>query len=194
MEFVMPELVIDPKTTALILIDLQRAIVSRQTAPHTAFEVVKKSALLAKALRDKGATIVYVHVDLANILRLPVDKSMRDPNAPPPPPEASELVPEAGFREGDLLITKRQWGAFFGTDLEQQLHQRGIKTVILGGIATNYGVESTGRAAAGLGFELILVEDAMASMSADAHRFACETIFPLIGRVRNTEQVLAAVQ
>ncbi len=138
--------------------------------------------------------MVYVRVDLANMLRLPADKSMRDPNAPPPPAEASELVPEAGFQSGDLLITKRQWGAFFGTDLEQQLHKRGIHTIVLGGIATNYGVESTARAAAGLGFELVVVEDATTSLNADAHRFAFENIFPLLGHVRSTEQVMKALR
>jgi nicotinamidase-related amidase len=188
----MTELTIDPKTTALILIDLQRAIVGRQTAPYSAQEVVKKGAVLAARCREKKATVVYVRVDIANFLKLPTDKSMRDPNAPPPPPEASELVPEAGFQPGDLLITKRQWGAFFGTDLEQRLRQRGIRTIILGGIATNYGVESTARAAAGLGFELITVEDTTTSLNAEAHRFAFENIFSLLGRVRSTDQVLAA--
>jgi nicotinamidase-related amidase len=189
----MTNLTLAPKTTALILIDLQRAIVGRQTAPYSAQEVVKKGAALAARCREKKATIVYVRVDIANFLKLPTDKSMRDPNAPPPPPEASELVPEAGFQPGDLLITKWQWGAFFGTDLEQQLRQRNIRTIILAGIATNYGVESTARAAAGLGFELITVEDATTSLNAEAHRFAFENIFPLLGRVRNTDQILAAL-
>jgi nicotinamidase-related amidase len=190
----MPDLVLQPRTTALILIDLQQAIVGRQTAPHSAADVVKRSASLAMAFRAKGATVIYVRVDLAHMLTLPVDNPTRDPNAPPPPAAASELVAEAGARPGDLVITKRQWGAFFGTDLEEQLHRRGIRTVVLGGIATNFGVESTARAAAGLGFELILAEDATTSMSAEAHRFAYEYIFPRLGRVRSTEQVLASLE
>ncbi len=189
----LPAITIDPRTTALILIDLQYAIVERQTAPYSTAQVVKNSSALAARLREKGAAIVYVRVDLADFLKLPTDKSMRDPDAPPPLPKASELVLEAGALPDDMIITKRQWGAFFGTDLEQQLRQRSIKTVILGGIATNYGVESTARAAAGLGFELILAEDATTSLNADAHRFAFENIFPLLGRVRSTEEILSAV-
>ena len=193
METRVATLELEPKSTALILIDLQQGIVGRETAPHSAADVVKRGAQLAARCRAKGATVVYVNVDIAKYLRLPTDKSMMDPNAPPPPPSASELVPEAGFQAGDLKITKRQWGAFFGTDLEQQLRQRGIKTILLGGISTNYGVESTARAAAGLGFALIVVEDATASSSAELHRFPYEHIFPRLGRVRSTAEVLAAL-
>jgi nicotinamidase-related amidase len=180
----------DPKTTALILIDLQQAIAARDTAPHKAADVVKRGAALAAALRAKGGLPVYVRVDLADFMKLKADKYMRDPNAPPPPPEASQIVPEAGMQPGDLLITKRQWGAFFGTDLERQLRDRGIETTIVCGIATNYGVESTARAAAGLGFDLIVAEDATTTMNADFHTFACENIFPMLGRVRSTAQLL----
>jgi nicotinamidase-related amidase len=181
---------LDPKSTALILIDLQRGIVSRQLEPHSAADVVSRSAQLAERLRKAGGTVVYVRVDMSKVLKLPVDQTWGDPNAPPPPPEASELVPEAGKQPGDLLITKRQWGAFFGTDLEAQLRSRGITTVVLGGIATNYGVESTARAAAGLGFALIVVEDATSTMSAEMHRFPFQYIFPRLGRVRSTQDVL----
>ena len=83
-------------------------------------------------------------------------------------------------------------GSVFGTNLEQQLRQHGI-LIVLGGIATNYGIEFTARAAAGLGFELIVVEGATMALSTDAHRFAYENVFPLLGRVRSIEQVLASL-
>jgi nicotinamidase-related amidase len=109
------------------------------------------------------------------------------------PPEASELVPELNVQTGDVVVTKRQWGAFYGTDLEQQLRRRQIRTLVMGGIATNIGVESTARAAHDRGYELVFAEDAMSSVSAEAHQFALSTIFPRMGRVRSTEQVLAAI-
>jgi nicotinamidase-related amidase len=127
------------------------------------------------------------------LLQLPVDKPMRDPKAPPPPPAASELVPEAGFQQGDVLITKRHWGAFAGTELEQILRQRGVDTVVLTGISTNAGVESTARQGTGLGFAFVIVEDACSSTDAAAHRFAFENTFPRLSRVRATEEVLAAL-
>jgi nicotinamidase-related amidase len=190
----MATLELDPASTALILIDLQQGIVGRaELAPHSGADVVRRSAELAARFRAKGAMVVYVRVDVTNFLVLPVDRPMRDPNAPPPDAAWSELVPEAGRQPGDLVSTKRQWGAFFGTDLEAQLRARGIRTIVLGGISTNYGVESTARAAAGLGFALIVVEDATASSSAELHRFPYEHIFPRLGRVRSTAEVLAAL-
>jgi nicotinamidase-related amidase len=186
----MAGLELDPKSTALVLIDLQNGIVGRTLAPHFASDVVGRAAQLASALRANGGTVVYVRVDVADVLRLPVDAPMRDPNAPPPPPSASQLVAESGYQTGDLLITKRQWGAFYGTELDQQLRRRKVQTIILGGIATNFGVESTARAAFDRGYELIFVEDAMSSLSAAAHDFAVQNIFPRMGRVRTVEEVL----
>jgi|SRR5277367_1314905 len=189
----MTSLHLDPAKTALIIIDLQQGIVAMQTAPHPAAEIVQKSSLLARKFREKGAMVVYVRVDMANILHLPVDAPSRDPNAPPPPPSASELVPEAGFESGDLVIIKRQWGAFAGTGLEQALRQRGVDTIVLTGISTNIGVESTARQGTGLGFAFVIVEDACSARDAADHRFAFEKIFPRLSRVRTTEEVLAAL-
>jgi nicotinamidase-related amidase len=185
----MDPLILDVPTTALILIDLQHAIVGRSLVPRSSAEVVQTCCDLAGRFRRKGAMVVYVRVDLAD-MQIPVaDQPARDPSAPPPPAKASELVPQVGFQAGDVLITKRYWGAFGGTDLERQLRQRGIHTIVLGGIATNFGVESTARTAAELGFSVVLIEDAMASFSDSVHRFAIETIFPRLGRVRAAEQV-----
>ena len=189
----MTSLQFDPKSTALVLIDLQQGIVSRTLAPHSAKDVISRAAQLAVALRAKGGTVVYVRVDIADVLYLPADAPTRDPNAPPPPPSASQLVAESGYQAGDLLVTKRQWGAFYGTELDQQLRRRRIRTIIMGGVATNFGVESTARAAFDRGYELIFAEAAMSSVKAEVHKFAVENIFPRMGRVRTVEQLLEAL-
>jgi len=120
-------------------------------------------------------------------LNLPVD-------APPPGRFGpSDLLPEVGPKENDLVIVKRQWGAFYGTELDLQLRRRGARTMVLGGIATNFGVESTARDAFERGYEQVFAEDAMSSLSADAHRFAVSVIFPRMGRVRSTEEILRAL-
>ncbi len=190
----MNSLQLNPSKTALVIIDLQKGIVSMAAAaPYPAADVVERSARLAKQLREKGGTVVYVRVDMANVLDLPVDSPMRPPNAPPPPPAAMELVPEAGFQDGDVLITKRHWGAFAGTELEQILRKRGVDTVILTGISTNIGVESTARQGTGLGFGFVIVEDACSARDAGDHRHSFEKIFPRLARVRKTEEVIAAL-
>ncbi len=189
----MASLELDPGKTALVIIDLQQGIVARQTAPYSPSEVIERSSRLAKSLRAKGGTVVYVRVDMNNFLQLPVDQPARDPKAAPLPSAASELVPEAGFQQGDVLITKRHWGAFAGTDLEQILRQRGVDTVVLTGISTNAGVESTARQGTGLGFAFVVVEDACSSTDAESHKFAFAKTFSRLARVRTTEEVIAAL-
>jgi len=188
----MAELQLDPKKTALVLIDLQNAILGMNPVPHAAAQVVENSRKLAEAFRAHGAPVVYVRVDLNDFLTLPVDQP-HNRGDKPLPAAASEITPSAGFQHGDILITKRHWGAFAGTDLEQQLRSRGIDTVVLTGISTNGGVESTARQGTGLGFAFVLVEDACSSQNAEHHRFAFENIFPRLTRVRTTDEVLASV-
>jgi nicotinamidase-related amidase len=188
----MAELQLDPKKTALVLIDLQNAIVGMNPVPHTAEQVVENSRKLAEAFRAHGAPVVYVRVDLNDFMNLPVDQP-HNLGDKPLPAAASEIAPSAAFQPGDILVTKRHWGAFAGTDLEQQLRTRGVDTVVLTGISTNIGVESTARQGTGLGFAFVLVEDACSSQNAEHHRFAFENIFPRLTRVRTTDEVLAAL-
>jgi nicotinamidase-related amidase len=190
----MPALALDPKTTALVLIDLQNGILAMPVQPHTSQQLLERSAKLAAALRTAGGTVIYVHVDFAQMTSLPTDAPpMRDPNGPPPPPEASQLSPHCGIQPGDLTVTKRQWGAFYGTNLDQILRRRGIQTILLGGIATNFGVESTARDAFDRAYQVVFIEDAMSTVSPEAHTFAITTTFPRMGRVRSTDEVLAAL-
>jgi nicotinamidase-related amidase len=185
---------LDPQSTSLVLIDLQHGIVGMPLAPHTGAEVVERAARLAERFRQIGAPVVLVRVafspDNADMHRPPADGM---PPAFERPADWSDIVPRMGPGDGDILVTKRQWGAFYGTDLDLQLRRRGIRTVVLGGIATNFGVESTARAAFEHAYALVLVEDAMSSTSAEAHAFAVGTIFPRLGRVRRTDEVLAAL-
>ena len=188
----MADLQLDPKKTALVLIDLQNAVVGMNPVPHTAAQVIENSKKLAEAFRAKGAPVVYVRVDLNDFLKLPADQPTNLGDKPLPA-AASEITASAGFQPGDILITKRHWGAFAGTDLEQQLRSRGVDTVVLTGISTNAGVESTARQGTGLGFAFVVVEDACSAQNADHHRFAFENIFPRLTRVRSTNEVLAAI-
>jgi nicotinamidase-related amidase len=186
---------LDPERTALVLIDLQMGIIRNATAPHAAADVVARGARLAERFRELGAPVVLVHVkfsaDARDVLRPPAD-------AVPPVADRSgdwsDFAPELKVRATDLIVAKKQWGAFYGTDLDLQLRRRGVRTIVLGGIATNFGVESTARAAWEHGYELVLVEDAMASFTAEMHAFPIASIFPRLGRTRSTDEVLAALK
>ncbi len=192
----MEALQLDPHATALVLIDLQRGIAARQTAPHAAKDVIANAARLAAQCRKAGSLVVLVRVAFApdGRDRLAPRADEAGWGAQKPPADFSELVPELGRQEGDLVVTKRQWGAFYGTELDLELRRRAVRTIVLGGIATNFGVESSARDAYERGYEQVFVEDAMAGMTAEAHAFAVKTIFPRIGRVRSTAEVIAALK
>ncbi|HET7460113.1 MAG TPA: hydrolase [Longimicrobium sp.] len=186
---------LDPATTALVLIDLQKGIVWRETAPHTSAAVVANAVKLADAFRAAGGLVVLVRVafsaDMRDVLNPP-----RDEVPPPqkPSPDWSDIVPELGPKAGDVIITKHQWGAFYGTELDLQLRRRGIKTIVLGGIATNYGVESTARDAWERNYALVIAEDATTTFTEEAHMLALRYVFPRISRVRRTALILAALR
>ena len=110
------------------------------------------------------------------------------------PADWAEIVPELGPEPSDFVITKHQWGAFYGTELDLQLRRRGIGTIILTGVSTNVGVESTARDAFERGYQQVFVEDAMSARDAGEHEHTVRNLFPRIGRVRSTADVLAALQ
>ena len=190
----MPELTLDPATTALVLIDLQQGIVGGTTAPHAAADVVTRAARLAAACRASGAHVVLVRVDPG-----PDGALFPRPEAdqPRPPMRAgpgwADLVPELDRQPSDAVVTKHKPNAFYATDLEVHLVRRGVRTLLLGGISTNVGVEATARAAHERGYEQLFVEDVMAAREADLHEHSVRRIFPTLGRVRSLETVLAAL-
>lgn len=184
---------INLKETALVLIDLQQGIVGLDLAPHSGAKVVEHAAKLADRFRQAKAPVVLVRVtfspDGADALKAETDFK---PNFQRPANWA-EFVPAIGPKEGDIVITKRQWGAFYGTDLDLQLRRRGQGTIVICGISTEFGVESTARDAYERGYELIFAEDAMTGMTAESHVNSTTRIFPRLGRVRATEEILAAL-
>jgi nicotinamidase-related amidase len=192
----MNELILRPAECALVVIDLQRGITSIPTVPHPADVVVRNAARLADAQRSRGGLVVLVRVttrpDGKDALRPKLDPGA--PQAAARSPDWAEPVPELAGHADDLVILKRQWGAFYGTELDLQLRRRGIRTVILCGIATNIGVESTARDAYERGYDQVFVEDATAARSAAEHEHTVTRIFPRIGRVRSTNDVLAALR
>jgi len=186
---------IDPATTALVLIDLQKGIVAAKTFPLEAMEVVTRAGRLAAACREAGVTVILVHVDPGPDGML-FPKVQADQPRPPmkPPADFAELLPELGRQPSDVVVTKHQPNAFYGTDLEVQLIRRRIRTIILGGISTNIGVEATARSAHERAYEQIFVPDVMASRDGEMHDHTVKRVLPTMGRVRSLDVVLSALQ
>ena len=191
----MNNLSIDTSKTALAVIDLQKGIVSRQVAPYSSDAVIKNAAMLADAFRKNGMPVFLVRVtpspDGKDALHPITDMPMQMPAMPS---DWAEIVPEMGPKSGDFVITKHQWGAFYGTELDLELRRRGMTTIVLCGISTNIGVESTARFAYEYGYHQIFAEDAMAALSAEEHAFTVAKTFPRIGLIRKTEDIILSIK
>ncbi|MEU8118156.1 isochorismatase family protein [Spirillospora sp. NPDC049024] len=161
-------------SAGLVLIDLMPRIVALPLAPHSGDDVLDRCRTLARAFRAQGRPVVLVRVERPGVAHQPA---------------GSELAP--GLAEpGDAVVVKRTIGAFHGTDLDERLRERGVTTLVLGGLVTTLGVESTARAASDHGYGLEFVADAMSGLTAEEHDFAVRRTFPRFGTVRNTADYL----
>ncbi|HEY1399840.1 isochorismatase family protein [Roseateles sp.] len=170
------------KTTALVLVDLQRGILSLSLAPWTGQQVFDRGLQLASRLRAAGGQVVRVKVDFGDNGRLSPSGLVDQPSSSARPADFSQF-PDEPLPAEDVVVTKRHWGSFHGTTLDLELRRRGIKTVVVGGIATNMGVESTVRSAHEHGYDVVVVSDATTAFSTAMNAFAFEHIFPRISRV-----------
>jgi nicotinamidase-related amidase len=182
---------LDPRTTALVLIDLQKGVVGMALAPRAAAQVVETAHTLAARFRAASAPVVLVNVayaaDFGDSLRQPVDRQW---SRPPGgfPAGWTELV-DGLAQPSDIRVTKHQWGAFYGTDLDVQLRRRGITTIVLGGIATNFGVESTAVQAWERSYAVVVAEDVTTSMTEEMHQFSITSILPRIARIAKASEI-----
>ncbi len=157
--------------TALVLIDLQEGILKMDYAPHTAENVVQNANKLIDVFRKNNGFIAFVRVNFYD------GKDVLQPNAmiSLPPKEGDELQSFPSFirqeRDDDFVIDKRHFSAFVGTDLDLQLRRRGIDTIVLGGVATHIGVDTTARDAYQLNYNQFFVTDMMSAQNETLHQF-----------------------
>ena len=175
---------IDPMT-ALVVIDLQKSVMQLPTA-HSSADIVDRAAELAREFRRHSLPVVLVTA----IAGAPGRTESR-PSTAPRPPDAAELAPGLEAQSSDHLVRKQRWGAFYQTDLDEHLRELGVTQIVLTGIATSFGVESTARAAHEHGYNVTLAIDAMTDMSAEAHRNSIERIFPRLGETGTTAEIVA---
>ena len=188
----MPVKTLDSRT-ALVLIDLQKGITAMPTV-EPADAIVERAASLARAFRERELPVVRVRVafssDGGDVLRTRVDAS------PPPMTRGAdwaELREEIGSGPHDIIITKRQWDAFFGTELDLQLRRRKMTGIVLAGISTSIGVESTARHGRELAYEIAIASDAVTDTVQAAHENSLQRIFPRLGQVDSSANIIAAL-
>jgi nicotinamidase-related amidase len=172
------------RCTALIVIDLQNGIVAYPCA-HPIAEVVNKACKLVAAFHLHGLPVVLV-----NVAGSAPGRTERPRVSEPFPAGWTDLIPELDRQPDDIVVTKRTWGAFAGTDLEAQLNARGVTQVVIVGVATGTGVESTARQAFELGFNVTLATDAMTDTRAETHAYSIAQVFPRLGETGTTQDIL----
>ena len=190
----MTDFSLDAKTTALVVIDLQRGIATIPTVPYSSEDVRARAAELADGFRAKQSLVVLVRVDPGPggiLFPRPITDIQRPPLGGAP--DFAEILTEMGPKPGDVVVTKHHPCAFNGTDLDIQLRRRGIQTIVLCGISTNVGVEATARLGFEYGYNLVFADDAMAARDAELHTNSVSKFFPTIGRVRKVEEIVGAL-
>ena len=185
---------VQPSRSALVLVDLQNGVLTGELHPRSPDAVRGAAAALATRFRAAGAPVIHLNVgyaqDLADVPTAAVDRPQeKRPGGLP----AGWSDPADGlFEMGDVRIIKHQWGGFWGTDLDLQLRRRKVSTLVLGGVATHMGVESTVREAFERDYEVVVVEDLCASRSPELHRYPVENILPLLARLTRSDAVTFA--
>jgi len=193
----MIDLNIDLGKTALVVIDVQKGIVAldRKLEPNTPSQVIANVSKLVAKFREAGIPVFLVHmtsIDGKDMLQPILDQPPQWGSGPRPA-DWADFVDEIKPTSRDIVIAKRQWGAFYGTELDLQLRRRKTETIVLCGVSTNLGVETTARDAYQRGYNQIFALDAMAANSKEEHEATVKHIFPRIGRLRNTEEILKAI-
>jgi nicotinamidase-related amidase len=183
----MPLTTLDP-TPALVVIDLQKGIVSGAVA-----HVVPPAAALARAFRQHDLPVVLVNVTGRAPGRTDAGRTDagRRGGAGPLPAGWADIIDELERQPGDHLITKRRRSAFHDTGLDTLLRDLGVTQVVLAGVSTSSGVESTARSAHDHGYHVVLATDAMADSDPDSHRHSLERVFPKLGETATSAETIS---
>lgn len=186
----MPITAIDPRT-ALLIVDLQRGVIDAvgaalpEAVPSVA-QVLDRARALIDAFRRKNLPVVLINVAGSAPGRTQEARRFSGPF----PDGFTEFVPALGQRPEDLVITKYSWGAFAGTALDARLRAVAVTQVIIAGVATATGVESTARQAFEQGYHVTLAIDAMTDLREAAHRYSIDTVFPRLGETGTVQEIL----
>jgi nicotinamidase-related amidase len=183
----MPVTTLDPNT-ALIVVDLLKGIFD-MLQPQQAEPIMRHASALTRAFRKRGLPVVLVTVAGAAPGRTETPPRMREF-----PPGWLDFIPELDQQPSDHTVVKRTWGAFVNTGLLEHLRDLGVTQVVIIGVSTSAGVESTARQAYELGFNVTLAVDAMTDLNPDTHTNSVQRIFPRLGETGSTDAILQLLE
>jgi nicotinamidase-related amidase len=201
-----------PAKTAVVLIDLQNDII-RGSGPFygdlaeqvRSKKVVENTIRLTDGARAAGAAIFYITVvrraDYADVVNQATQLTATG-KAPPAKQQVSlvtgthgaQLVDELKPQPSDYVLVKKRRNAFHATELDFHLRARGIDTIVIGGVATNLGVENTVRDGWDRDYNMVVVPDISVASPAAAHDYCMSSVFPRMARIMTVDEVLAGLR
>ena len=192
-------------TTALLMLDY--AVGLTEDGPNAKMPpliaqvnergVIGTAQKVLEAARDADAKVIHVRLAFDDNYGLRTNQHPRFDNYPKNKAMLASS-PEAAFtaalapQDHETVVTKGGVDPFIGTALTEVLLGAGIRTVVLGGVATNLVVESAARTACDKGFQVIVVEDMCASFDPELHRLSMQKLMPLFGKVVSSEEVISS--
>jgi len=196
----------DAATSALVLVDITKGFLRMPIYGNDGPTVLANAVALADAFRERHSLVVLTAnagrpggqaVQAAGAARvgpsIPIERDMSQIMAAAREPDFGALPEELGPKAEDHLVRKHSWNAFHATDLDLQLRRLGVRTLVIGGIATNFGAESTAREARSHGYDVVFVTDVMRALSAEEHDHSVRYTFPMVGQVKTTKDVLESM-
>jgi nicotinamidase-related amidase len=201
-----------PRNTAIVLIDLQNDVIRNEQGPFygsIAAQVREKKLVenvvrLTEGARQAGAAIFFITVvrrrDYADVVNQ-LSEFVAAGKAPPPKEQVSlvegtpgaRLVDELQPAPEDYVLVKKRRNAFHSTELDFHLRSRGVTTIVIGGVATDLGVENTVRDAWDRDYNVVVVEDICVTAPPANHAHAIKSVFPRMARIMTTDGVLEAL-
>lgn len=170
----------DARTTrrsALVVLDLQLGTTVGPKA-HAVDQIVPRVRELADLFRSRGLPVVWATVD-----GTPAGRTSHGAGGRMFPDGFAQLVDGLGAQDGDRHLVRRSWSALAAPDVDHELREVGITEVVIVGIATSFGVESTARQAYDLGYDVVIVEDAVTDNTIEAHEHSMTRVLPALARI-----------
>lgn len=174
---------LDPRT-ALLVIDLQQGLVSTPKA-HPIEGIVAGAVRLATAFRAAGLPVVFAVNDGGSTPRTDYSRPHQEV-----PDDFATLAAGLHQQPEDIRVSRSAWSAFAGTGLDEKLRALRVTQVVIVGIATSFGVESTARAAHDLGYNVTLPVDAVTDMTAESHDKSVTRVFPALAETGTVADVI----
>jgi len=194
----MPDLELDLTKTAVLSMDFQKGIIAYNVMAQER-NVIQKAKTVLGGARRAGIPIIHVvlqfregHPEISSCNRmLSVIKQM---GLFVTGQEEGRIEESLGPVKGDIIVSRPRVNAFYGSDLQTVLTSKGVDTIILMGIATNWVVEGTARYAADADYRVIVLEDCCAGISVEAHDFSIANVLSTIAEVSTSQEFLATLR